>query len=143
MRGASGVVVSGLGFITSIGNCRSEVIASLCELRHGFANCDLEPGIELPVKVIGPVRHFDVSSANSNAWVWPPEYDYERQFIRGLPPHGVYAACALVQALREAGLSTDDLVDGQTGMYCASGGSPMLVRHHLNRMAETQRSISI
>lgn len=132
------MVVSGLGFITSIGNSRSEVLTSLCQSRHGFASCDLAESKELPVKVIGPVREFDVSSTNSNAWVWPQEYDFDRQFVRGLPPHGLYAASALVQALREAGLSADDLIDGQTGMYCASGGSPMLLRHHLNRMAENQ-----
>ena len=130
------VVVTGLGFITSIGHSRAEVLASLRELRHGCARCDVVPGTELPVKVAAPVRGFDVSSANSNAWTWPAACNLDRQLVRALPPHGVFAACALAQAIAESGLTPAELRDGATGLYCASSGSPMLLRHHLNRMAE-------
>ena len=131
------VVVTGLGFITSIGHSRAEVLASLRELRHGCARCDVVPGTELPVKVAAPVRGFDVSSANSNAWTWPAACNLDRQLVRALPPHGVFAACALAQAIAESGLTPAELRDGATGLYCASSGSPMLLRHHLNRMAES------
>ena len=131
------VVVTGLGFITSIGNSREEVVQSLCEMRHGFSKCNLLPGIELPVKVVGSVRGFNVTSSNPNAWTWPTDYEWDRSFVRGLPPHGIYAASALAQALAESRLSPEVLQDGATGLFCASAGSPMLMRHNLNRMAET------
>lgn len=131
------VLITGLGFITSIGNSRADVVDSLCGLRHGFERCDLMPGSELPVTVAGIIRGFDVSAPNPNAWSYPAGYEWDRSFVRGLPPHGLYAACALSQALRESGLSSSDLGDGNTGLFCASGGSPMLMRHHLNRMADT------
>ena len=131
------VVVTGLGFITSIGHARAAVLASLRESRHGLARCDFVPGADVPVKVAGIVRGFDVSSPHSNAWTWPAAFDLDRAFVRGLPPHGVHAACALSQALAESGLGADDLRDGDTGLFCASSGSPMLIRHHLNRLADT------
>ena len=130
------VVVTGLGFITSIGHSRAEVLASLRDLRHGCARCDVVPGTELPVRVAAPVRGFDVSSPNSNAWTWPAGCELDRQLVRALPPHGVFAACALAQAIAESGLTPAELRDGETGLYCASSGSPMLLRHHLNRMAQ-------
>ena len=130
------VVVTGLGFITSIGNSRREVLASLRELRHGCVRGGMVPGVELPVRVAAPVRGFDVASPNANAWTWPADYALDRTLVRSLPPHGVYAACTLAQALAESGLTPGELRDGETGIFCASVGSPMLLRHHLNRMAE-------
>ena len=132
------VVVTGMGFVTSIGNSRAGVAKSLLELRHGISSWDPIPGADLPVNVAGIVKGFDVSSPNPNAWSWPTEYPLERRFVRGCPPHGVYAACALSQALAESGLSREDLSDGDTGLFCAGNGSPMLMRQQLNRMADTR-----
>ena len=42
-------VISGLGFITSIGNDRAAVSASLRALRHGIAPFEFLPGCDLPV----------------------------------------------------------------------------------------------
>jgi 3-oxoacyl-(acyl-carrier-protein) synthase len=49
-------VVTGLGFITSIGNDRSAVTASLRELRGGIARFEFAANSNLPVKVAGTVK---------------------------------------------------------------------------------------
>ena len=133
----SRVVVTGLGLVTSIGTRRDEVLASLREGRHGCARWDPVPGCAVTVKVAAPVRGFNVVSPNPNAWTWPAAFDLDRTLVRSLPPHGVYAACAIQQALAESGLGPRELRDGDTGLCCASAGSPMLQRHHLNGMADT------
>jgi 3-oxoacyl-(acyl-carrier-protein) synthase len=51
-----------------------------------------------------------------------------------MPPHGVYALAALQQALDGARLSTGMLGDGGTGLFCASGGSPRMLHHHLGKL---------
>ena len=47
-----------------------------------------------------------------------------------------YAVVALEEALAQAGLHREDLTDGNTGLYCASVGSPRILHHHLARIAK-------
>jgi len=124
-------VITGLGFITSIGNDRASVSRSLREGLHGMTLFDFCGNPGLPVKVAAPVRDFDVASTNTRDWSWPRGYDIPRETLRGLAPHGVYAFCALEQALADARLSPADLTDGGTGLFCASAGSAFLLHHHL------------
>jgi 3-oxoacyl-(acyl-carrier-protein) synthase len=128
------VAITGLGFVTSIGNSRPEVARSLRELRHGLAAWAPVEGLDLPVKVAGVLRGFDVSSANPAVWSWPEEAGLDAATVRAMPPHGVYAWHALRQALGEAGCDSLRLDDGRTGLYCASGGSPRLMHAHLARL---------
>ena len=51
-------VITGLGFITSIGNDRAAVGRSLRELRHGFEPCTFLDNPALPVKVAGTIKGF-------------------------------------------------------------------------------------
>jgi len=125
-------VVTGLGFITPIGNERAAVVASLRAGQHGLAPVVFYGNPDLPVKVAGTVKGFRVESASWRDWEWPPGYEIPRETLRGLAPHGVYALCALAQALRDAVLSPADIAgDETTGLFCASAGSAMLTFHHL------------
>lgn len=132
------VVVTGLGFITSVGNSREEVTDSLRSGRCGIV--PWKPAGEsdegTPVHVAGTVKGFELSSQDHAAWTWPSNWHLDRSLVRGLPPHGVYAVCALEQALGQAGLSKSELADGATGLFCASAGSPRTMRHHLQRMED-------
>jgi 3-oxoacyl-[acyl-carrier-protein] synthase-1 len=127
-------VITGLGFITSIGHGRGAVLKSLQELRHGFERVEFFGNPNLSVKVAGTVKGFEFPTANWRDWRWPAEYAIDRDVVRGLNPHGVYALCAMQQALAEAGLGREDLVDGRTGLFCASAGSPLMMTHHLCHM---------
>ena len=138
--GAPRVVVSGLGFVTSIGNDARSVLASLREQRSGIERHDFLPGSELPVKVAGTIKGFDTSTLQWAGWSWPEGYEFKRDVLRGLPPHGLYAVCAVEQLLRDARLTEAELRSDETGLFCASAGSPRLQRAMVNQMHESRGS---
>ena len=125
------VFITGLGFITSIGNDSAAVTASLREGRHGMATWDFCGNPRVLIKVAAPVRDFTVDSPAWRDWTWPARYDIPRETLRGLAPHGVYAFCAMEQALADAGLTRADLAGGGTGLFCASAGSAFMLHHNL------------
>jgi 3-oxoacyl-[acyl-carrier-protein] synthase I len=130
----SRVFITGLGFITSIGNTAAAVELSLRELRHGLVR---HPGFEadnIPVKVIAPVRDFQTDSDDPEDWVIPAPYSIKREQLRSLSPNALYATCAMQQAIADAGLSSDDVSNEDTGLYAASAGSPRMLAHQVNRM---------
>ena len=128
-------VITGLGFITPIGNDRAAVAASLREGRHGLAPVQFLGNPQVPVKLAGTVKDFLVDSTNCRDWTWPGGYDIPRETLRGLAPHGVYAICAVEQALADAGLTPGTVAhDPGTGLFSASAGSAMMLHHHLGQM---------
>ena len=128
------VFITGLGFITSIGNDRAAVIRSLRELRHGFEPYEFLGNPNVPIKVAGTIKGFAFPTPHWRDWRWPAPFTLDRELVRGLPPHGVYAVCALQQAIAEAGLTPAELAGGETGLFCASAGSPLLLTHYMNQM---------
>ncbi|MEO7413076.1 MAG: beta-ketoacyl-[acyl-carrier-protein] synthase family protein [Opitutaceae bacterium] len=128
------VFITGLGFITSIGNDGSAVTRSLRELRHGFQLYPPFQRTEIPVKIAAPVSGFQTDSNDPEDWTFPSRYSIKREILRGMSPHGVYAWCAMQQAIEDARLSPADISNPDTGLYAASGGSPQLMGHMLNRM---------
>jgi len=133
--GGRRVLITGLGFITPIGNDRATVSASLRAGKHGLAPVQFLGNPQIPVRVAGTVKGFSVDSTNPRDWTWPAQYDLPRETLRGMAPHGVYAYCAIQQALIDAGLKTDDVAnDDQTGLFCASAGSAMLMHNNLALM---------
>jgi 3-oxoacyl-[acyl-carrier-protein] synthase I len=131
-------VVSGLGFVTSIGNDRASVTASLRDLRSGIERYDFLEGVDLPVKVVGTIKGFDTSSLQWAGWRWPDGYGFKREALRGMAPHGLYALCAVEQAVADARLTPAEITAEDTGLFCASAGSPRLLRHFLNVLHESR-----
>ena len=128
-------VVTGVGLVTPIGNDRASVERSLREGRHGLSPVEFLGNPDLPVKVAGTVKGFEVDSPSWRDWSWPDGYDIPKEVLRGLAPHGLYSICAVDQALASAGLSASDVADDpETGLYCASAGSAMLLHHNLAQM---------
>ena len=131
----SQVVVSGLGFISSIGNSRQEVTGSLLDLRHGFEKVEFLENPDIPIRLAGTIKGFQVDSPFYQQWKWPDGYILPKELIRSMPPHGVYAFCALSQALNDAGIVSESMrEDSRTALFCASAGSPFLLGHHLSEM---------
>jgi 3-oxoacyl-[acyl-carrier-protein] synthase-1 len=128
------VFLTGLGFITSIGNDRATVTQSLRELRHGMVLYPPFQRPEIPIKVAAPIREFDTDSADPEDWIFPARYTIRREVLRGLAPHGVYAYCAMLQAVEDARLTDADISNPATGLYAASGGSAFLMHHYIERM---------
>ena len=131
-------VITGLGFVTSIGLDRAAVLRSLRKLRHGFEPVEFLGNPNLPVKVAGTVKGFAFPPPNWRDWRWPDQFFVDRELLRGLAPHGVYALCALQQAVADAGLEPAALTGGDTGLFCASAGSPFLLGHFLDQMHATR-----
>ncbi len=131
------IIVSGLGFITSIGNDRTAVTDSLRHLRSGIERHDFFPGHKLPVKVLGTLKGFDTAALQWAGWKWPAGYQFQPEALRGMAPHGLYALCAVEQAVADARLQPADLTSSETGLFCASAGSPRLTRHYLNQIHDS------
>ena len=128
-------VITGVGFITPIGNDAVSVERSLREGIHGISPVTFLGNPNLPVKVAGTVKGFDVDSPAWRDWVWPAAYDIPKDVLRGLAPHGLYAICAVEQALAAAGLTASEIADDpECGLYCASAGSAMLLHYNLAKM---------
>jgi 3-oxoacyl-[acyl-carrier-protein] synthase I len=128
------VFITGVGFITSIGNDTATVTESLRELRHGVMLYPPFQKPDIPVKVAAPIRDFQTDSTDAEDWVFPARYSIRRELLRGMAPHGVYAYCAMLQALEDARLAEADSSNPRTGLYAASGGSPFLLGYYLERL---------
>jgi 3-oxoacyl-[acyl-carrier-protein] synthase-1 len=128
------VFITGLGFVTSIGNDSKAVAASLRDQRHGF---ELYPPFQVAscaCKVVGTIKGFNTDSTDPEDWTWPSGYSLKREILRSMAPHGLYAHCAMLQAVADAGLGEDDVANRHTGLFAASGGSPMLTNFHSERL---------
>jgi 3-oxoacyl-[acyl-carrier-protein] synthase-1 len=128
------VFITGLGFVTSIGNDATAVAQSLRELRHGFETFPPFQKPDIPCKVVGTVKEFFTDSPDPEDWTWPARYSLKRELIRSMAPNGLYAHCAMLQAVADAGLREADVSHERTGLYAASGGSPYLLHHHKDRL---------
>ena len=131
-------VISGLGLVTSIGNDQDSVIASLRELRSGIEPHEFQPGLDLPVKAAGTIKGFNTGATQWSGWTWPGTYRFTSDVLRGIPPHGLYALCAMEQLIADSRLTAAELQHESTGLFCSSAGSPRLLRHHLNQVHESR-----
>ena len=132
------VVVSGVGFVTSIGNDRAAVSQSLRTQTSGIEKFEFMPGTDLPVKVAGTIKGFDTTATLWPGWRWPAGQTVPKDVLRGLPPHGLHAFFAVEQVVADARLTPDELKGEDTGLFCSSAGSPRLMRHYLNQINDTR-----
>ena len=113
------VVVTGLGIVSSIGNNAEEVIASLKAGKSGIVASEemAEHGFRSQIAgklKIDPAEHVD------------------KRTLRFMGPGAAYAHIAMSQAIADAGLSDDQVVNERTGLVAGSGGpstSAMLTAH--------------
>lgn len=128
------VFITGLGFITSIGNDRATVTQNLKELRHGIEVYPPFQKPDIPVKVAAPIKGFQTDSFDCEDWTFPAAYKIRREVLRGMGPNALYSYCAMQQAIQDAALTEAEWSNDDTGLYASSGGSPYLMGHMLNRM---------
>lgn len=128
------VAVTGLGFITSIGNNREQVLRSLQECRTGVEPFPDFAGADVPVKLAGTVKGFQFPTASFEDWTHPPEYQLTREQLRPMAPNSLFAFCAMQQAIAAARLTPDLVSHPRTGVMCASGGSMWLAYENLHTM---------
>ncbi len=128
-------LVTGAGFISSIGNDWSSVSTSLADLKSGIAPYRfLGSEDRSDIKVAGVVEGFDFSAATWAGWTYPDKYRIPKELLRGLPPHGLYAYCAIEQALAQARLGLNEVSHPRIGLFCASAGSPKLMYQYVGQL---------
>ena len=103
------VVVTGMGVISSIGNNTQEVLSSLREGRSGITGAPAYADLGFKCRVHGA-----------------PDFDWEaavpRKAKRFMNAGMGWNYVAMDQAIRDAGLETDDVVNERTGIIMGSGG---------------------
>ena len=132
----SKVVVTGLGFASSIGDSIPEVLDHLLGLRHGFEPFPALEGEVCPPKLYGSVKGFDTSPLDSEDWTYPARHKLARAKLKSMPPHVLFSYFATLDALVDASLELPQISDRMTGLYSASAGSSKVQHHQLQRMNE-------
>ena len=117
------VVVTGLGFITSIGNSQTEVLRSLQECRSGIELFSAFDKPEIPIKIAGTIKGFTFPTADRQDWTFPPEYKITREQLRSMSPNALFGFCAMTQAIADAKLTPELVSNPRTAIMSASAGS--------------------
>lgn len=128
-------VVTGMGWVTCLGRDRLAISERLRHLRHGIVR--FKPFLDdeqIPVSVAAPLPEFDTSSSDQEDWSFPQELRFRLEQLRALSPNALYAHFALQQAIREAGLSPDEVGSERTGLFTASSGSANQTYANMERM---------
>ncbi|WP_299351662.1 beta-ketoacyl-ACP synthase I [uncultured Shimia sp.] len=113
------VVVTGLGIVSSIGNNAEEVIASL---KAGKSGIEASPEM---------AEHGFRSQIAGTLKIDTKEH-IDKRTLRFMGDGAAYAHIAMQQAIADAGLDEDDVVNVRTGLVAGSGGpstSAMLTAH--------------
>ena len=103
------VAVTGLGIVSSIGNDKTEVLASLKEGRSGITYCEEYAERGFRSHVHGSVD-IDI------------EAHIDRKLRRFMGDGAAYNYIAMQQAIEDAGLTEKDISNDRTGMVMGSGG---------------------
>lgn len=120
------VVVTGLGFISSIGNNRAAVTESLREGKSGIEFVPALAAVNDRVKLSGTVKGFDFPTSDPLDWTFPEHVKLSRAQLRTMVPNAVFSFAAMQEAIADAKLEPAQVSDPQTGLYCASAGSPWM-----------------
>ena len=103
------VVVTGMGIVSSIGNNTQEVLASLREAKSGIVRADEYVRLGFRCQVHG-------------APTLEPEDAIDRRALRFLGGGAAWNHVAMQQAIRDAGLESDEMSHERTGIIMGSGG---------------------
>lgn len=115
------VVVTGLGIVSSIGNNAEEVIASL---KAGKSGIEASPEM---------TEHGFRSQVAGTLKIDIKEH-VDKRALRFMGAGAAYAHIAMSQAIADAGLTEDQIVNTRTGLVAGSGGpstSAMLAAHQV------------
>lgn len=102
-------VVTGLGIVSSIGNNRDEVIASLKAGRSGVVHADVYQELGFRSHVHAPVN-LDLDEV------------IDRKIKRFMGDGAAYNYVAMEQAIADSGLADDQVSNVRTGLVMGSGG---------------------
>jgi 3-oxoacyl-[acyl-carrier-protein] synthase-1 len=105
------VVVTGMGIVSSLGNNKPEVLASLREGRSGIGFQQEYADRGLRSHVAGSIKNLDIES------------QIERKLSRFMAKGHAYAWIAMQEAIRDAGLPPELVSSVRTGLIVGAGGA--------------------
>lgn len=103
-------VITGLGIVSSIGNNKAEVLASLQQGRSGISFAQEFADLGLRSQVWGQIK-LDTAAL------------IDRKALRFMGDAAAYSYVAMQQAIEDAGLSPEQVSDFRTGLVAGSGGA--------------------
>jgi len=103
------VVITGLGIVSSIGNNKQDVIASLRAGRSGLSRCEEYAELGFRSRVCGSID-LDIDAS------------IDRKLRRFMGDGAAYNYLAMEQAIADAGLHGDEISEPGTGLIMGSGG---------------------
>src|SRR5918994_942704 len=103
------VVITGMGIVSSIGNNTQEVLASLHEAKSGITRA-------------GKYAEMGFRSQVQGAPTLNPADVIDRRAMRFLGEGAAWNHVAMEQAIRDSGLSPEEVSDVRTGIIMGSGG---------------------
>ena len=106
------------------------------EARSGIEVLDELPDLPGSPRLAGTIKNFSFPSLRFEDWTFPPEYSIQRNELRSMSPHVVFAWCAMRQAIADARLGPDRVSHPRTGAACASGGSMWMMYENLRVMVD-------
>ncbi|MEL6681918.1 MAG: beta-ketoacyl synthase N-terminal-like domain-containing protein, partial [Pseudomonadota bacterium] len=115
------VVITGLGIVSPIGNTAAEVIAAL---KSGTSGIEASPEMAergFRSQIAGTLK-IDIAD------------HVDKRTLRFMGPGAAYAYIAMDQAIADAGLTEDQIVNPMTGLIAGSGGpstSALLTAHEV------------
>ena len=104
------IVVTGLGIVSSIGNNKKEVLASLQEGKSGLEYSPEYAELGFRSHVHAPI-HLN------------PEEFIDRKHLRFMGDSAAYAYLAMQEAIADAGLQPENISNNRTGLIVGSGGA--------------------
>ena len=117
------VAVTGLGFVSSIGNSYAQVADSLRQAKSGIELMPELAAMNDRIKLAGTVKEYAFPSLDPFDWTFPESVQVSRTELRTLTPNALFSVAALQQAIQDADLPPALVSHPDTGLYCACGGS--------------------
>ena len=105
------VVVTGMGIVCSLGKNKTEVLDSLKNARSGIKYSDKYAEMGLRSHVHGEIPEID------------PKEVIDRKMLRFMADASIYNALALDEAIKQSGLSEEQVSNERTGLITGSGGA--------------------
>jgi len=103
-------VITGIGIVSSIGNNKQEVLASLKEGRSGISYSEQFEQYQLRSRVWGDLK-------------LDPKDHIDRKKMRFMGDAAGFAYLAMEQAIEDAGLTPEQVSNPRTGLVAGSGGA--------------------
>ena len=127
------IAVTGLGFVTPIGNSYDEVLKSLRESQSGIEKCALFDDEKIPISLAGLVKGYSFPTISYDEWTFPEGISFRRDQLRSMAPNVVYGHVSMQQAIDDAKLTTEEVSNPRTSLMTASAGSQWMGRETLNK----------